>query len=191
MFEPLDLDDGVFAAGLAAQRLEVQPPRPDRALLPGVGQTVQVVVEEALLCLARVRGELDRDFRAAGGRGERPLADQVIHAIAVDVAGAPPGVGLPLGGGRQRPNLDGRGGIAAGEELATRDDVVARAAEEPPHRQMRALADFEQALGAADLKAGTGKGDCGGIESTVCVDPYQPLAGRGAEGADVDFRRVA
>ncbi len=93
------------------------------------------------------RGELDRDFRAARGRGERPLADEVIHAIAVDVAGAPPGVALPLSGGRERSNLDGRGGIAAVEELATCDDVVACVAEEPSHRQMRAAADFEQCSG--------------------------------------------
>ena len=67
---------------------------------------------------------------------------------------------------------------------------MACAAEELSHRQMCALADFEQALGASHLKAGAGKRERGGIESTVRVDPYQPLV-RGAERADVDFRRVA
>ncbi len=55
---------------------------------------------------------------------------------------------------------------------------------------MRAATDFEQAFGVSHFNTGAGKGERGGIESTVCVDPYQPRA-PGAERADVDFRRVA
>ena len=84
--EPLELDDDVAAPGLAADCLQVDPRRLDATGFPLVGQTVQVVIEEASVVPRPV--ERRNGSRLPGrlrGRGERPLADEVIHAVAVDI----------------------------------------------------------------------------------------------------------